>query len=159
MTTKHPTRPLRLALLGLFAALFAGASAASAAEVEVSIVKIKAVGSPTGAPEIDEAIADLPAIAGLCRMYAKCTHEGTTRKKVDWGAQVTSGSGAARIAVTAKAPKKDGGKIPIAVAIGPEGAPCLSNASSVKAGAPLVRFCEKTLPDGTYIFVVTAKPL
>ena len=45
------------------------------------------------------------------------------------------------------------------VAIGPKGKPCLSNTSSVKAGAPLVRFCEKTLPDGTYIFLITATPL
>ena len=148
----------RLTLLPGLALLPCLAPAASAADLTIELVRIEATGSPTGAgPEIDEAIRNLPAIAGLCRMYAKCRHDGTTTRELAWGERFVLGEGQTRIAVTAAKPGKDG-KIPVSVRIGGAGKPCMDNSSAVAPGKPMVRFCERSLPNGTYIFVVTPTP-
>jgi hypothetical protein len=142
----------------LFALLLGATTTASAEEARVEIVQVRATGSPTGSPVIDPRVADLPAIEGLCRMYARCEHAGTTQRRVAWGDAVVIGEGATRLEVTASRPEDDG-RIPVSVRIGPADEPCLANTSSVKAGKPLVRFCERQLDDGTIIHVVTVSPL
>lgn len=132
---------------------------AAAADVELEIITIKATGKPSGSdPVIDESIRDLPAVKGLCRMYARCEREAKTTKKVDWGTEVGVGSGKSRLAVGAE-DAGDGERVVLAVRIGGSDAACLESSSSVAAGKPVVQFCERSLPDGTYIHVITARPL
>ena len=149
----------RLAFLPALVAMLALAlpGLAAAADVEIEVVTIKATGKPTGAdPVIDEAIQDLPAVQGLCRMYARCAHDGTTKKQVAWSEAVKVGGGKSGLHVSARA---DGDRIALDVRIGEKDSPCLENSSSVAAGKPMVRFCERSLPDGTYIYLITARRL
>lgn len=160
MPFASPTRrrPARLPAL-ITALCLAMPGLAVAAEVELEIVRIKATGKPSGGePVIDESIRDLPAVKGLCRMYARCEHEGTRTKKVGWGTELGVGSGESRLTVSAEDAGEDG-RIVLSVRIGAPEAACLESSSSVAAGKPVVQFCERSLPDGTYIHVITARRL
>lgn len=87
-------------LTGLLALALLSAPSALAQDAEITVVTIKASGAPTGTPQIDSALDDLPGIKQICFRFAKCEHQATKSKKVAWGSTTSLGSKASRVEVT-----------------------------------------------------------
>lgn len=97
-------------LLALVTLAVLAAPAAEAQDVELTVVRIKASGQPTGSPQIDPKLDTLPGIAALCARFARCDHDGTSQKKVAWDSTTTLGGKDSRIEVTVEAPKDSEGE-------------------------------------------------
>ena len=149
--------PKALVLLGTLLL----APAAMAADAEITVVTVQASGAPTGSPEIDPELKDLPGIATLCIRFAKCGHEATARKKLDWGETGTLGTESSRVEVTVEAPQDVDGKqvMKIALVAYKGDKPCSRAKAAVSPRSAASVACDDHDSQVQYLHVVMARPL
>ena len=146
-------------LTGLLALALLSAPAAVAQDAEITVVKIKASGTPTGSPQIDSALADLPGIAQICIRFAKCEHEATKSKKVDWGSTTSIGSKSSRVEVTVLEPAGGGKAFKLALT-SYKGETACQKAKSPSSSRPAASVsCAARGTDVEYLHFVMARSL
>jgi hypothetical protein len=133
-------------------------AAAEAADVQVTVTRIKALGDlrTDAEPKIDPALRKFASKLKDLR-YARYIRDDVARKDLSWGQSLTNGSGATKISVTPTAPKK-GESIPLAVRIG-SGKSCLKTQVKARSGASFPVFCDGKLEGGTIVYFVSVERL
>jgi len=157
------TLPLRnwKLLTGILAVTLLAAPAALAQDAKLTVVTIKGSGTPTGSPQIDPELANLPGIALICIRFAKCEHEASETKTVAWDSTTRFGPKSSGVEVTIAPPTEVDGKQVFRLALMAfKGEKACSKSKAPASTRPVATVsCATKGSDVEYLHVVMAERL